>query len=275
MKTKNLKKLINYSNEKIFTRLLGNKSNANYWNYVSELRKRKSKDIFEKSILLMESKIAKERIIGIDVLAQFGYPRLHKKIILKKFFHLLKNETDKNAISSLFYGIGHNNEDLTIKQIDLICSFKKNKNSKIRSSLAFALLTKEEPNAIDTLIELSKDQDYEIRDWATFGLGTQIETDNEDIRNALWKRINDKYETPRFEAIFGLAKRKDKRIKEILVTELENIDEFGSLILEAIEEFNDKEFISLIEKQIEKNKKLKKVEESWLLKTIEKLKETE
>ena len=65
------------------------------------------------------------------------------------------------------------------------------------------------------------------------------------------------------------------RIKEILITELENIDEFGSLILEAIEEFNDKEFISLIEKQIVENKKLKKVEESWLLKTLEKLKETE
>lgn len=270
-----MKKIINYSNEKIFTRLLSNKSNENYWNYISELRKRKSKDIFEKSILLIESEIAKERIIGIDVLAQFGYPRLHKNIILKKFFHLLKNETDKYAISSLFYGIGHNNENLTDKQIELICSFKKHKSNRIRYSLAFALLTKQEPNAIQTLIELSKDRDSEIRDWATFGLGTQIEIDNEDIRDALWKRINDKYEATRFEAIFGLAKRKDKRIKEILITELENIDEFGSLILEAIEEFNDKEFISLIKKQIAKNKKLKKVEESWLLKTIEKLQETE
>jgi hypothetical protein len=275
LKTKSLKKLINYSNKKIFNRLLNNKSNDNYWNYISELRKRKSKDIFEKSILLIESEIAKERIIGIDVLAQFGFPRIHKNIILKKFFNLLKNESDKYAISSIFYGIGHNNENLTVKQIDILCSFKKHKSSRIRYSLAFALLTKQEPNAIQTLIELSKDRDYEIRDWATFGLGTQIEIDNVEIRNALWKRINDKYEAPRFEAIFGLAKRKDLRIKEILITELENIDEFGSLILEAIEEFNDKEFISLIEKQIVENKKLKKVEESWLLKTLEKLKETE
>ena len=51
--------------------------------------------------------------------------------------------------------------------------------------------------------------------------------------------------------------------------------DFRKEYLEAIEEFNDKEFISLIEKQIVENKKLKKVEESWLLKTLEKLKETE
>jgi HEAT repeat protein len=267
--------LTNYSNEKIFDRLLNNKSNDNYWNYISELRKRKSKDIFQKSILLTNSEIPKERIIGIDILAQFGYPRLYKKIILKKFFQLLKNETDKYAISSLFYGIGHNNENLTDKQIQLICSFKKHKSSRIRYSLAFALLTKEEPIAIQTLIELSKDRDYEIRDWATFGLGSQIEIDNDEIRNALWKRINDKYEAPRFEAIFGLAKRKDEKIKEILKTELERIDEFGSLILEAIEELNDKEFILLIEKQIEENRKLKKIEQSWLVDTLENLKKIE
>jgi len=271
-KTKSLKKLINYSNEKIFTRLLNNKSNDNYWNYISELRKRKTKDIFEKSILLIESEIAKERIIGIDVLAQFGFPRLHKNIILKKFFNLLKNESDKYAISSIFYGIGHNNENLTVKQIDLLCSFKKHKSSRIRYSLAFALFTKQEPNAIQTLIELSKDRDYEIRDWATFGLGTQIEIDNVEIRNVLWKRINDKYEGPRFEAIFGLAKRKDLRIKEILITELENIDEFGSLILEAIEELNDKEFILLLENQINTNRVEKRVNEEWLTNTLEKIK---
>nr|WP_315239513.1 hypothetical protein [uncultured Flavobacterium sp.] len=267
--------LIHYSNEKIFDRLLSNKSNKNYWKYISELRKRKSKDIFKKSIILINSEIAKERIIGIDILAQFGYPRLHKKIILKKFFSLLKTETDKYAISSLFYGIGHNNDNLTNKEIDLISSFKKHKSSRVRYSLAFALLTKEESKAIETLIELSKDRDSEIRDWATFGIGTQIETDNQIIREALWKRINDKDENTKYEAIIGLAKRKDKKIKEVLKNELLKIDEFGSLILEAIEELNDKEFITLIEEQIKRNKVTKNLNEEWLIDTLEKLKYSE
>ncbi len=267
--------LINFSNEKIFDRLLNNKSNENYWKYISELRKRKSKDIFEKSITLVESEIVKNRIVGIDILAQFGYPRIQKKIILKKFFSLLKKETDKYAISSLFYGIGHNNDHLTNTEIDLICSFKKHKSSRVRYSLAFALLTKEESKAIETLIELSKDKDSEVRNWATFGIGTQSEKDNEIIREALWKRINDKDKSTKFEAIIGLAKRKDKRIKEILKNELIKIDEFGSLILEAIEEFNDKEFITLIEEQIKRNKVTEKVNEDWLFETLEKLNQSE
>lgn len=268
-----MNKLTEFPNNKIFTRLLKNKSNANYWKYINELRKRKSKDIFNQSILLTESENVKERIIGINVLAQFGFPRLYKNTILKKFFHLLKNESDKDAISALLYGIGHNNENLTVKQIDLLCTFKKHKSSRIRFSLVFALCTRQEPNAIQTLIDLSKDKDVEVRDWATFGLGTQLEIDNQAIREALWNRIADKNEGPRFEAIVGLAKRKDLRIKDILISELENIDEFGTLILESIEEFNDKDFITLLENQIIKNKEIKKVQEKWLQQTLDKLKE--
>ncbi|WP_339889907.1 hypothetical protein [uncultured Flavobacterium sp.] len=270
-----MKKITNYSNEKIFERLLKNKSTRNYWNYISELRKRKSKDIFEKSFLFTKSENIKEKIIGINVLAQFGYPRLHKKIILKRFFELLKTEKDKKVLSSILYAIGHNNENLTVNQINFICSFKKNRSVLIKHSLISAILSKTENLAIKTLIELSNDKDSDIRDWATFGLGTQIEIDNSEIRRALWERVNDNDEITREEAIFGLAKRKDIKIKEILIKELKKIDEFGSLILEAIEEFQDKDFIKLIEKQISVNRKLKTVNEEWLKNTLEKLKEIE
>jgi HEAT repeat protein len=269
-----LNKLTEFSNDKIFSRLLKNKSSENYWKYISELRKRKTEDIFDKAVELTKSEVSKEKIIGINILAQFGYPRLHLKEISSAFFRLLKIETDKNIISSLLYGIGHNNEKLTEKQIETICSYKNHKSANVRHSLVSSLLAIEKTKAIDTLIELSKDKDSDVRDWATFGLGTQIKLDNELIREALWNRTNDKDVGTRDEAIFGLAKRKDKRIKEILKRELENIDEFGSLILESIEEFNDKDFINLIEKQIIKNKELKKINEEWLENTLEKLKET-
>lgn len=266
-----MNKLTEFSNEKIFSRLLKNKTSENYWKYISELRKRKNKDIFDNAIELTKSEISKEKIIGINILAQFGYPRLHLKEILSVFFRLLKTETDKNVISSVLYAIGHNNEKLTQKQIETICSYKNHKSTNVRHSLVSSLLTIEKDEAINTLIKLSKDKDSDVRDWATFGLGSQIELDNKLIREALWERINDKDEGTRFEAISGLAKRKDKGVKEILKTELENIDEFGSLILKSIEDLNDKEFIKLIEKQIIKNKKLKKVNEQWLLDTLEKL----
>ena len=266
--------LTNFSNEKLFDRILNNKSNINYWKYISELRKRKSKDIFEKSIELTKSEISKEKIIGINVLAQFGYPRLQQKEILKRYFSLLKTDKDKNVISSILYAIGHNNDNLTEKQIDIVCSFKNHKSVNVRHGLVSAILAIDKTKPINTLIQLTKDKDSDIRDWATFGIGTQIETDNLIIRETLWERINDSDENTRFEAIIGLAKRKDQKIKDIIKNELLKIDEFGSLILEAIEELNDKEFIALIEEQIKKNKVLKKVNEDWLVETLEKLKKT-
>ncbi len=127
-------------------------------------------------------------------------------------------------------------------------------------------------NPFETLIELSTDKDPDIRDWATFSLGTQIETNNDSITKVLWERTNDSSELVRFEAIVGLAKRQDKRIKDTLIQELKNIDDNGSIILESIEEFNDFEFIELLEKQIELNKKTQQVNEKWLIDTLGRLK---
>lgn len=268
-----MNKLINYKTGKIFERLLTNKSKENYWNYVRELRKRKTDEIFRNSILLTKSESAKERMIGTDILAQFGFPRYRKKEIIDLFFELLTSESDKKVISSILYGIGHNNEKLTKKQVKFLCSFCNHKSVYVKHSLVSALCTIEKDVAIDSLIKLSKDKNSDIRDWATFGIGNQVEIDNEKIRAALWDRISDKDEGVRLEAISGLAMRKDYRIKEILKTELENIDEFGSLILESIEYLNDKSFIQILETKIIENKKSKKVNENWLLNTLDKLNE--
>jgi len=269
---KPVNKLTNFTTKKIFTRLLTNKSAKNYWNYISELRKRKTEEIYKKSTLLTKSDSLKERVLGVNILAQFGLPRLHKKEIINILFELLETETDKEIISSILYGISHNNEKLNLKQIKFLCSFTTHKSIIVRHSLAFALCTIDKEIAIDSLIELSNDKDEEVRDWATFGLGSQLETDTDKIRTALWNRILDKDEGARFEAISGLAQRKDKRIKEILKKELENIDEYGSLILESIEYLNDKSLIPNIEKQIKLNKISKKINEDWLLNTLNKLK---
>ncbi len=274
-KANSVNNLIHYTTQKIFTRLISNKSEKNYWNYIRELRKRKTEDIFQRSISLTKSELLQERILGVDIIAQFGYPRLHKKEIISILFELLKQETDKTITYSILYAIGHNNENLTKKQVELLCSFKTNKSVVVKQSLISALCTVKNEKAIETLIELSIDSEPDIRDWATFGIGSQIDTDNEIIRAALWNRISDKDEGTRFEAIAGLAQRKDERIKDVLINELENIDEYGSLILESIEELNDKSFIPYIKIQIEKNKVSNSINEEWLISTLNVLQSSE
>jgi hypothetical protein len=254
----------NWTEEKLFFRLINNKTEKSYWENISELRKRKTKSIFEKSCQLVNSNIEKEKIIGIDILAQLGVtPRPFLKETMKLVFENLKKETNPKIIKSLLYAIGHNNEKLSKSEISLICSFKNSSENIVRESLVFSLLGVENNEAIETLIFLSNDKIYYIRDWATFGIGAQIEITNDKIINALWNRINDKNRDTKDEAILGLAKRKDKRIKKIIEKELIK-DKFKSLLFEAIEELEDKELLKPTEEYLSKYEKEENQNPDWL-----------
>ena len=126
-----------------------------------------------------------------------------------------------------------------------------------------ALLSVDNKLAIDTLIHLTTDKVSHIRDWATFGIGTQIERDNKFIREALWLRVDDKDRFTKFEAIFGLAKRKDIRVKEKIIRELLQW-EYEPLLFEAIGELKDKDFLPLLKQNLTKVQKDKKKNSDWI-----------
>jgi hypothetical protein len=72
---------------------------------------------------------------------------------------------------------------------------------------------------IQALIELTRDQDPRVRDWATFTLGFQAEVDSAAIRAALGERTTDEDAETREEGIRGLARRHDREVIPLL-TEL-------------------------------------------------------
>lgn len=76
--------------------------------------------------------------------------------------------------------------------------------------------------AIDTLIELMEDINEDVRDWATFALGSQCDVDFVEVREALRKRLDDPFEDARSEAVWGLARRKDPLGLQILLERLES-----------------------------------------------------
>ena len=80
---------------------------------------------------------------------------------------------------------------------------------------------------------LSTDRDTSVRDWATFGLGSMIARDTQQVRDALMARIGDADPDTRGEALVGLAARGDLRATEPLLKESEEYE--ATLLDEALE----------------------------------------
>lgn len=254
----------NWTSEKIFDRLVNNKSQKTYWNNISELRKRANEDVYDQAFKLTKSESDKKKIIGIDVLAQLGFdPRIRQQKTINLFFDLLENEQSDDVLFALFFGISHNNENLTKKQVSKLVEFKDSKNTDVRYSLVSALSGIANPKAIETLIELSEDKFSSIRNWATFGIGTLSEENNDRIINALWKRTKDKHQETKLEAIVGLAHRKEVAVKEQIISELKN-GKYTTLLFDAITELNDKELIPYLESELNSAKKDSKTNKQWL-----------
>jgi hypothetical protein len=254
----------NWKSEKIFERLVNNKSQKTYWNNISELRKRATDEIYDQAYKLTKSESDKKKIIGIDVLAQLGFdPRIRQQETIDLYFELLENGQNDDVLFSLLFGVSHNNENLTEKQVLKLIEFKNSKNKDIRYSLVSALSTIENPKAIEILIELSEDKFSSIRNWATFGIGTLSEENNDRILNALWKRTKDKHQETKLEAIVGLANRKEFKVKEQIIEKLKN-GEYGTLLFDAIETLKDKDFIPYLKSNLKSAKKDSGIKEEWI-----------
>ncbi|MEN2401728.1 hypothetical protein GKZ90_0018210 [Flavobacterium sp. MC2016-06] len=254
----------NWTDEKLLFKLINNKSDKSRWDNISVLRKRPSEELFTKCVELTKSEDPKIRSIGIEILAQLGLsPRPFSKQTLKLYFDLLNIENSPQVLMSLLYSIGHNNDKLTKVQIEKLCSFIYNDNKLVKEGLVFSLLGIDNLKAIETLIKLSTDKISNIRNWATFGIGTQIEVDNENIREALWNRVNDKYQETKLEAIVGLAKRKDNRVIEIIKREILD-GEYGTLLFEAIIETEDKIFLPLLQQNLKLIKDDISINSEWI-----------
>jgi HEAT repeat protein len=78
------------------------------------------------------------------------------------------------------------------------------------------------PSAVVTLMELMEDSADEVRNWATFSLGVSTVHDSPAIREAFRRRLADSFEDAREEAIWGLAKRKDRQGLQLLLRRLED-----------------------------------------------------
>jgi len=128
-----------------------------------------------------------------------------------------------------------------------VAIFVAHPDPDVRFAVAFALGGHQQTAAVDALIRLSADTDSNVRNWATFGLGTQIDDDDPAIADALLARVEDGDLDTRDEALIGLARRGDLRVLAPLQAALE-ADSVGELAVEAAGNLACAELIPSLEK---------------------------
>jgi HEAT repeat protein len=206
------------------------------WEPVSVLHYRGSREVLEAATRLCASTSAGERRVGVDILGQLGIPdRTFPNECFEVLAGMLPSETDSGVLESIGVAFGHLQDP---RAIEWLLPLKNHSDADVRFGVVLGLTGHDRPDAIRGLIELSRDSEEHVRDWATFALGTLIETDTPEIRDALFVRTSDQHDETRGEGLVGLARRNDPRVMEPLLRELLS-DGVGRLAVEAAEASGD------------------------------------
>ena len=214
-----------------------------YWMYVRALHLRSDQAVFQQAVSLCSDTDPLVRAVGADILAQLGtregYPFSTES---SPVLISLLRDTDSRVIASALYALGH----LKRGESSELVPFAEHPSQDVRCSLAYTLGGRSDDLACGALVTLSRDQDLDTRNWATFALGTLCERDSTVIREALVTRLSDSDDEVRGEAMVGLARRQDVRAAETILAELSREDVLN-LAIEAAEEMPRSEFLPRLE----------------------------
>jgi HEAT repeat protein len=205
--------------------LVGDYEDDAPWRAVRELHRVGSREVFDKAAEWCRSKAPLFRARGLDVLAQIGKTADHPcNSFPDESFSVvsgvLKNEQEIQPLNSAIAALGHINNPAAIP---LIIRHQAHPDSIVRFSVASALGSfPNDSRSAECLLLLMRDEDEEVRDWATFGLGVLGDMDSGEIRDALFERLSDSNEDVREEAMAGLGKRRDRRVLPFLLAALDH-----------------------------------------------------
>ncbi|MBW3624201.1 MAG: HEAT repeat domain-containing protein [Armatimonadetes bacterium] len=192
------------------------------WDAVVALHRRGNREVLEAARGLCQSPSPKEQALGANILGQLGSPELtFPDESVEILLQMLETDTDPEVLYSLGIALGHIHDP---RAIEPLSQLKRHPIANVRYGIVFGLLGHEDETAVRTLIDLTRDKDVEVRNWATFGLSQQIDLDTREIQDALLARIADPHPSTRAEALYGLALRENFRIIDRLKWELNHIE---------------------------------------------------
>jgi len=205
------------------------------WEAVGQLRQLGTREVFELARQWSESGDPLRRARGLDVLAQLGktmdhphnsFPEESYSVVAAR----IREEQEVVPLSSAIAALGHLDDP---RAVPLIAGFQSHPEPEVRFAVACALGSfPNEPLSAAALLRLMQDEDDDVRDWATFGLGVLGDKDSPEIREAISRALQDSNEDVREESLVGLAKRHDARALSPLFAALEQ-DSVTVRVIEA------------------------------------------
>jgi methionyl-tRNA formyltransferase len=194
-------------------------SEAEWAPYLSALAYRGDEEVLFRMRALGASGDAVDRGVAAYVLGQLGVPvRAFPAESAAALETMAETERDPEVLAAVAHGFGHLGEEYGF---DALGRLAAHEDARVREGVATALGGRVHPGAVDILIGLTRDESDDVRDWATFALGTLAPQDSPELRDALAERLADSDPATRVEAVHGLAVRGDARAVEAALELLE------------------------------------------------------
>lgn len=192
------------------------------WKAISEHQMCGSPEALALAHRLAKSRNSRKRALGLYIASQLrrrqrGAPFGSIEYALEDTQEMLLaglHDTSREVLYAAISGFGHRPHPLALPEL---IKFASHPDQQIRFEVAVALGRYSEPDSIDALLRLAKDDSDAVRDWATFGIGSMQEADDPKVRDLLWANLQDNDENVSGEALVGLAVRKDERIIPVLL----------------------------------------------------------
>jgi methionyl-tRNA formyltransferase len=185
------------------------RSDAEWPPYLSALAHRGDEQVLEAARELSRRDDPRARAVAAYVLGQLGVPeRTFPAESAAALEELEGREEDPEVLATIASAFGHLGAP---HGIETLLHLRRHPDARVREGAADALAGRDDERVFDALIELTRDPEPGIRDWATFALGTLSPQDTEVLRDALAARLDDSDDDTRIEAVHGLAMRGDAR----------------------------------------------------------------
>jgi len=155
------------------------------------LHARTDRAAFDAARTLARSGNAAERVIGLDVLGQVGYPagRPYREDTLPVVLACCEDDRPE-VLGAAITALGHLADE---RGLPAVLAHAGHPSPDVRFAVALPSVAGDPPSAeaVGALIRLSRDPDPEIRDWATMGMSEPFDAHSTQHRDALAERLAD------------------------------------------------------------------------------------